>query len=85
MNHPAFAFTGILGALMVVGHFDQQDEVAADRHYCEMVAVQKRWIQDHPLEIGRDAALRRPGWPEFRDDVDCAELGFFFDQRFSIQ
>ncbi len=74
---------GILIALGVVGHYDQQDQQLVDQKYCEMVSIQKRWIQDHPGEIGREAALRRPGWPEHRDDIDCTEHGFFFDQRFS--
>lgn len=83
MIRPALITTAVLGGLMVLGHFDAQDEIAIDQHYCEMVAIQKQWIQDHPGEIGREAALRRPGWPEHRQDIDCTEFGFFFDQRFS--
>lgn len=80
---PALGFSAIIGALMVAGHFERQDDIAADMHYCEMVSIQKRWIADHPMEIGREAAARRPGWPEHRWDVDCKEFGFFFDQKFS--
>lgn len=85
MNHPAFAFAGFFGALMVVGYFDHQDELNADRHYCEMVSLHKQWIREHPRAIGREAALARPGWPEHRADIDCAALGFFFDSAFSKQ
>lgn len=83
MIRATLASTVILGALGIAGHFDSQQEVASDRHYCEMVSIQKRWILDHPTEIGREAAARRPGWPEHRWDVDCEEFGFFFDQKFS--
>jgi hypothetical protein len=85
MIREAAAGIGILIALGVVGHFDEQDQLASDRHYCEMVSIQKRWMRDHPGAIGREAALARPGWPEHRWDVDCAEHGFFFDQQFSIR
>jgi|688.fasta_scaffold511428_2 hypothetical protein len=76
---------GILIALGVVGHFDQQDQQLVDQKYCEMVSIQKRWMQDHPGAIGREAALARPGWPEHRYDIDCTQHGFFFDQQFSIR
>lgn len=82
---PALGFSAIIGALMVAGHFEQRDELAADKHYCEMVSIQKQWMLNNPRAIGREAAARRPGWPEFRADVDCAALGFFFDQRFSTR
>lgn len=85
MIREATAGIGILIALGVVGHLDEQDQLAADRHYCEMVSIQKQWIRDHPMEIGKEALARRPGWPEFRDDIDCTEHGFFFDQQFSIR
>lgn len=77
--------TLIIGALAVAGHYDQQEQVAIDQHYCEMVGIQKQWMRSHAGEIGREAALRRPGWPEHRGGVDCAAMGFFFDQQFSVR
>ena len=65
----------IIGALALAGHFDRQEQVAIDRHYCEMVGIQKQWMRSHK-EIGREAALRRPGWPEHRIGVNCSDEFF---------
>ena len=83
MIRTALGLTAALTALGVVGHFDQQDEIAADEHYCEMVAIYERWVDDHPLEIGREARARRPGWPPHRDDIDCRKFGFSAPLTFS--
>jgi hypothetical protein len=77
------AFTAVFVGFVWASQSDYQAEVAADQHYCEMVALQKRWMRDHPGAVGREAALARPGWPEHRWDVDCEQFGIFFDQQFS--
>lgn len=83
MIRAALGLTATVTALGIVGHFDQRDQIAADQHYCEMVSLQQRYIQDHPLEIGREARARRPGWPVHRSDIDCRDFGFSHAYRFS--
>lgn len=64
----------VVAGLGVAGHMDQQDAAKADEHYCQMVRLQSNWMRAHPFEIGREAALRRPGWPAYRRDIDCNHL-----------
>ena len=43
----ALIIAGLLAAYGVVGHFDYEDEVAAEQHYCAMVEA-KHWPAYEP-------------------------------------
>lgn len=83
MIRTALGFFAALTGLGVVGHFDQESQMDLDAKYCEMVSVHERYREAHRGEVGREAALRRPGWPAHRDDIDCREHGFSQAYTFS--
>lgn len=64
----------VVAGLGVAGHMDQQDAAKADEHYCQMVRIHEQYRRAHIGEVGREAALRRPGWPAYRRDIDCNHL-----------
>lgn len=73
--------TPLIGAAVLIGFgliggMDYQQQAELDQHYCQMADLQKRYIREHPMEIGRQAALSRPGWPVHRSDIDCRDYGF---------
>lgn len=70
-----FGTAAALLALSIVGHFDNEEEIASDRTYCEMVDLNQQFNHLPPPQ--------RPGWPTFRDDIDCRDYGFSHAYRFS--
>jgi hypothetical protein len=52
----------ILVALLVVSHFDYQDEIIEHQHYCEMTAL---WSADMSLLLEQ-----RRGWPPYDGECD---------------
>lgn len=71
----AFVVVSAIVVLAVVGHFDRQDEALANHHYCEMVELFNQYRNLPPAD--------RPGWPGYRRDIDCRDLGFSRAYAFS--
>lgn len=66
----AVAITG----LTLVGRIDYEQEQVNNMYYCHMV---QHFVESDLPKIDR------PGWPPYRDDIDCADYGFSFASTFS--
>lgn len=60
------AGAAVIALLCVAGASDQKQQQADDLHYCEMVAL---------FESSTLPMIDRPGWPAYRDDIDCRNYG----------